>query len=523
MSVTLHDRLQFLQPVAQRGLFNQIQRGLEKEGLRVTHAGNLAQTEHPKALGSALTNPHITTDYSEALLEFITPAVSKLDDTLAFMQDLHRFSYRHLKDELIWPASMPCLLQGNESVPIAQYGHSNTGTMKTVYRNGLSYRYGRIMQAIAGLHYNFSLPEQLWPALQHLQGNTQPSQTFQSNQYFALIRNFRRYSWLLLYLFGASPAVHQSFVEGKQHALDRLDDETLYLPYATSLRMSGLGYQNNAQASLKICFNSLTNYVTTLSHAIKTPHKPYAEIGVKVDGEYRQLNSNILQIENEYYSDIRPKRVTRSGERPSQALLNRGVEYIEVRCIDLNPFEAVGITKQQARFVDTFLLFCLLEDSPHIPDDECELLDFNHHQIVNFGRQSQLPLRTPEGEISRETWSHQLFDQLQSVAELLDSGLKTPEHQDALALYRPMIDHPEQTPSAQVLAGIQAAGGFVPFALQQAQAQAEQLNNSEMDKARQALFSQLAETSLQQQADIEAADQINFDQYLANYVANLNS
>lgn len=519
MSVTIKDRLQFLQPLAQSGLFTQIQRGLEKEGLRVTQDAELAKSPHPERLGSALTHPHITTDYSEALLEFITPVSTRLDDTLDFLKDLHRFSYQNMEGELIWPASMPCRLHGNDSIPIAQYGTSNSGTMKSVYRQGLSWRYGRIMQSIAGLHYNFSMPEQLWPALQHLQKNDQPMQDFMSEQYFALIRNFRRYSWLLLYLFGASPAVDKSFVEDREHPLEELDQDTLYLPYATSLRMSGLGYQNNVQASLKICFNALDNYVTTLTHAINTPHSDYEDIGVKAEGEYRQLNTNILQIENEYYSDIRPKRVTRSGERPSQALMERGVEYIEVRCIDLNPFESTGLNKAQARFVDTFLVYCLLENSPEISDDECRMLEENHSVIVNEGRKPGLLLQTPQGNLSREAWSHQLFDQLSAVAELLDRGLDTPEHQQALDLYRQSIDQPEKTPSAQVLSAVKSAGSFLNFATEQAQHQAESLKQESLDKARQALFGQLSDSSVQQQADIEAADQISFDQFLADYMA----
>ena len=515
--------------MARRGLFTQIRRGLEKEGLRTTPQGNIAQSAHPKALGSTLTHPYITTDYSEALLEFITPVSSKLSETLDFLKDLHAFSYRNLNDEVIWPASMPCRLQGNNSIPIAQYGSSNSGTMKTVYRHGLDWRYGRIMQSIAGLHYNFSLPDQLWPALLHLKyperdaRDPQVLQDFISEQYFALIRNFRRYSWLLLYLFGASPAVDKSFVEDRDHPLENLDDDTLYLPYATSLRMSGLGYQNNVQSSLKICFNSLENYVSTLNHAIKTPYAPYEKLGVKVDGQYRQLNTNILQIENEYYSDIRPKRVAESGERPSEALLERGVEYIEVRCIDLNPFEAIGITETQARFVDTFLLFCLLENSAQISDEECAMQDENHSDIVNRGRLPGLMLQTPEGPVSREAWSHELFDRLQPVAELLDSAGDHAGHQAALDAFRPLIDQPQQTPSARVLDGIRSAGSFAAFAQQQANAQAEALSSAPISKAREALFSQLSESSIRQQSDLEDADRVDFDTFLADYMARQNA
>ncbi len=145
---------------------------------------------------------------------------------------------------------------------------------------------------------------------------------------------------------------------------------SLYLPYATSLRMSDLGYTNSAQSSLNISYNNLPDYIQGLRQAISTPSAEYASIGIKVDGEYQQLNSNILQIENEFYSTIRPKRTTQSGERPTCALKRRGVEYIEVRALDVNPFSAVGINAEQMRFLDLFLIYCLLEQSPDLSAEE---------------------------------------------------------------------------------------------------------------------------------------------------------
>jgi len=359
LSELLNRRLSLLG--ANLPLLKQCLHGIERECLRVTDEGRLAQTPHPEALGSALTNEQITTDYSESLLEFITPALADPAQVLENLDEIHRFVYTKLGSEYLWSPSMPCALPAEEDIPIAEYGSSNIGKLKHVYRKGLALRYGRTMQCIAGIHYNFSLPEALWPLLRASEGSAEEARDYQSSAYIALIRNFRRYSWLLMYLFGASPTLDKGFLRGRPHQLEELDAETLFLPYATSLRMSDLGYQSNAQAGLTPCYNNLASYTDSLRKAVGTPYPPYVEVGTHVDGEWVQLNTNILQIENEYYSNIRPKRVTYTGERPIQALTSRGVQYVEVRCLDINPFLPVGIDLTEARFLDAFLLFCALE------------------------------------------------------------------------------------------------------------------------------------------------------------------
>jgi glutamate--cysteine ligase len=294
-------------------LLAKIQRGIEKEGLRVTAQAKVVQAKHPQVLGSALTHPSITTDYSEALLEFITPVSTTITDSINYLSNLHIYTARNNAAEYIWPASMPCRLEGEESIPIAQYGHSNIGRMKHVYRQGLALRYGKTMQSIAGIHYNFSMPDDFWPLLQQLSAEQGDLRDFKSERYFGLIRNFQRHSWLLTYLFGASPVLDSSFfnspfMKNPQGILEPQGKNTLGLPYATSLRMSDLGYQSKAQASLDINYNNLEEYLDNLQAAMQTPYEDYEKLGVNVDDEYHQLNSNILQIENEYYSGIRPKR-----------------------------------------------------------------------------------------------------------------------------------------------------------------------------------------------------------------------
>ncbi|MDQ2642097.1 MAG: glutamate--cysteine ligase, partial [Pseudomonadota bacterium] len=353
-------------------------KGVEREALRVTAAGRIAHTPHPSAMGSALASAHVTTDFSEALIELVTPAFGTSWELLQYLLDLHQFVYRHLDDELLWATSMPCPLEGDADVPTARYGTSHIGQMKYVYREGLRHRYGALMQAISGVHFNYSFPAGFWQVYAAVRAERGgDTQDFRSTSYFDLLRNYRRLSWIVLYLFGASPATSRDFVGEDLDGLQPLGARTAYGPHATSLRMSDIGYRNRNQAEVSVSVNSLDHYVRDLRQAMSTLHPPYEKLGVKVDGQYRQLNANILQIENEYYSFIRPKRVARSGESPSAALLRAGVEYVEVRALDVSAFDPVGVNQNKLRFLEAFLALCLLKQSDPIDAGEQEALDAN--------------------------------------------------------------------------------------------------------------------------------------------------
>lgn len=507
----------------QLSLLGHIQRGIEKEGLRCEPDGHLSQTPHPQTLGSALTHPSITTDYSESLLEFITPVFDNAKDTLEFMQNLHQYTYQNIGDELIWPASMPCIINGEKSIPIAQYGFSNVGQLKHAYRHGLWHRYGRTMQAIAGIHYNFSMPEEIWPLMYEEQNNAQPTdeqlKDFISQKYFGLIRNFRRYSWLLNYLFGASPAVCSSFLEGKKHDLLSFKEHTLYLPYATSLRMSDLGYQNNAQSELIVCYNTLENYVDTLSKAITQPVPAYEKIGLQDEsGQYKQLTTSLLQIENEYYSDIRPKRIGNGDEKPLQALANHGVEYIEVRCTDINPFLTLGIDETHINFLDIFLTHCLMSDSPLIEQAEFKAIKFNQNASVKQGRDPELMLNKQGEEINLRQWANELLNDMKTLAATMDEAVGNTQYSDALTQQSAKVEDDSLTPSAQYLACMKEEDlEFAQLTLKLAQQRAEEMKRPLDSKLNEEMKTQ-AQQSLMQQAEIEAGDTIDFPTYLKNYL-----
>lgn len=484
-----------------------IRRGIEKEGLRVLPTGDLALTPHPVALGSALTHPHITTDYSESQIELVTSAHRGVQQCLDELTEVHQFALRTLHaqgDEMLWVSSMPCHLPTDETIPLARYGSSNVGRAKSVYRMGLGHRYGRRMQTICGIHYNWSMP-----------GVT-------SEQYFALIRNFRRHAFVLLYLFGASPALCPCFAQGRPHALQRLSEQALYLPHATSLRMGRLGYQSDAQATLAVSYNGLKGYADSLHEALTQPYPIYEAVGVRnPGGDYNQLGTSLLQIENEFYGTIRPKRVIQPGERPLHALRERGVEYVEVRLMDLDPFVAVGITADTMRLLDVFLLHCLLSDSPPDTPQEIAHLKHNQHLTAERGREPGLHLLRNGRNVPLVEWAAQVLAECAPLAAALDATHHSSDYSAALAAARTTLDHPAQTPSARVLARMASAHGndFTDFTLQQSAWARDTLLALPWSDAQQARSEAEAQASLAAQKAIEAADTQPFEEWRQQYMA----
>jgi len=502
-------------------ILRNIKRGIEKEALRITPQGKLTQSSHPGALGSALTHSWITTDYSEALMEFITPVSNTIHESLQTLENVHSFVYQNLGDEMLWTASMPCIVTGDEGIPVAQYGSSNVARMKTVYRYGLGHRYGRLMQAIAGVHYNFSMPQSYWDKTWQDAGKPGTVQDYISERYLGLIRNFRRFSWLLIYLYGASPAVCASFLRGrKDHSLVPFDEQgkSMHLPYGTALRMGDLGYNSQAQKSLQVCYNSLDNYIENLRRAIMQPHPGYSHIPCGEEGDYQQLNDSLLQIENEFYSPIRPKRVTRSGETPLNALKNAGIEYIEVRCVDVSPFCPAGLDAEQVRFLDTFLLFCLLQDSPACEDEEQVLLAANMEAVVARGRQPGLMLESRKGKISLEQWATELLNQMQHIASSLDTAWDCQTYRASLETQQAKVREPELTPSARVLREMRERElPFFHLAMGYSEQWATYYRERVLPEDVANKFAQETERSLAAQQKIEAADNMSFKEYLDNF------
>ena len=499
-------------------------RGIERESLRMQSDGFLSQQAHPQALGSALTHPHITTDYSEALMEFITPPQNSIPQALAYLRDIHSVVHQHLGEgEKLWPLSMPCMLdETDEGIPLAQYGSSNIGRFKTLYRRGLGVRYGRRMQTISGVHYNLSFPEHLFAALQQHETDEQLKalslQDYRSHRYLGLIRNFIRLTPLVMFLLGASPSVCQCFMTGREHHLLPLLRGTLYLPYATALRMGNFGYQNSAQKKLGIHYNDLSGYLDGLQKAVKTPYLPFSRLGLDDEtGEAIQINDHVLQIENEYYSLIRPKQVPQDGETPSQALANRGIGYVELRAVDVNPYSPIGIDEHTAGFLEVLALYCLLSDSPALFDAEQTIIEQNQAEVVNRGRAPNAQIQEGEVKTPIEAWGQHYVTAMQPLAALLDQSYDTQLYSNALTHMMVRLHEVDETLSAHMITDTIRHGGTWGFGSYMAQQHAHVYEQHQLSPETQAYFDAAALQSIQQQQQLEQEHSLSFTDYLAKY------
>ncbi|MDH3712727.1 MAG: glutamate--cysteine ligase [Gammaproteobacteria bacterium] len=515
-------RLAAFQQDAYARLLTQGLIGLEKENLRVAANGTIAQTPHPRALGSALTHPNVTTDYSEALIELITAPSSEVAVLLAQLDEIMRVVYAALDEEILWSTSMPCVVEGETSIPIAWYGTSNSGLMKRVYRQGLAYRYGKTMQIIAGVHFNYSFAQELWPSFTDIAGGD-ARHASKSESYMSLTRNLLRLGWLVPYLFGSSPAVCRSFFPNGQSDLEAFNGTTFYAPFATSLRLSDIGYQNNRESELgiNIDYGSLPDYIESMTEAISQPHSEYQRIGVKVGGEYRQLNANRLQIENEYYSTVRVKEIAQRLEKPTTALALRGVRYVELRSLDVSPFDPLGVCESQLRFLELLMTFCLLHDSPPLSSDERREISYNLQQTAVQGRDPDLTLCRGGTAIKLRAWAGELLQQLRGVAEIMDGASGADDYARTLTEQLERVHDSDATPSARVLQEMRDnKESFFEFAMRWSYRHQRALAEHPITAGQAAEYQRRAEQSLAEQAAMEAADDVDFDTFLKEYFAS---
>ncbi|MGH8225595.1 MAG: glutamate--cysteine ligase [Gammaproteobacteria bacterium] len=495
-------------------------RGLEREALRVTPDGRIAQTPHPEALGSALTHPSITTDFSEALPEFVTAPHESVAAALEELGEIEAFAARGIGDELLWMTSMPCFIDDPATIPVARYGSSNSGRMKHLYRIGLVHRYGAAMQVIAGVHYNYSFPEALWEPLFATRGKAATREE-RDAAWMGVVRNVQRHGWLLLYLFGASPAICPSFTDSPPRWLKPLANGSLAAPFGTSLRLSDIGYKNRSQAALTVSTNSLAAYVADLSRALAVEEPAYAAIGLRDGDEWRQLSTGILQIENEYYGLVRPKNRPRHSERPTATLTREGVRYVEVRALDIDPATPLGISAETMNFLELFLWFCLLAPSPALDATDHMEIAYNHRNVAVRGREPSLKLRRAGGCATLADWGREIIEALAPLAAQLDRGLADRPYAQALAIAAERVDDPQSTPSARVLEEIRAMpSGFMAWALERARRHTETLRTMPLAGETLERLAGLARESLAAQQDLEAKEKEPFETYLARYYAS---
>jgi len=414
--VDFHNRLINLK---QQSFFTNlvIERGIEKESLRVNKEGFISAQSHPKGLGSSFTNPSITTDFAEALIEIVTPVYTDINQLYKKLESLHVFINKNLENnETLWPYSMPPKIKTESEINIANYGDTNMGKLKHIYRKGLAIRYGKTMQCVSGIHYNFSLSDE---SLKKILGIS--NQEDKSKAYLGLIRNFKRLFWFVLLEFGNSAVVDKTFVSRRNNDLEELNASDLFQKDATSLRMSDIGYQSQAQKNLDFKYNDLASFLDELKTGIIMPHPEFQKLGLQDEnGKYQQISDGILQIENELYDCIRPKRAGKSGQRPYQLLKDQGIQYVEVRGIDLNPSNLLGITEDQIRVLDMLLIYCIVNDSPEMTDEEKLIIEKTDITTIKYGREGSSKINYRNSEVPISQARDHLVENLLLLANEMD-------------------------------------------------------------------------------------------------------
>ena len=491
-----------------KGFFKKIKilRGIERESLRVDKNGNISQKNHPQNLGSPLTNKDITTDFAEALLELVTPTFESPEELFAYLNLLHKFVYSEIGEEILWNFSMPCAFKNEKEIRIAEYGNSNNGMLKHIYRKGLRLRYGSIMQCVSGIHYNFSLTKDSWKIL-----DKNSDQDYINEKYLGAIRNIKRNFWFILEQFGASPLMHKSYLYEREHSLKKYNSNDLFLPYATSLRMSNVGYQSNIQDSLKISYNNLDEFINTLIKGIKTPIKKFKDIGMFDNaGIAQQISMGILQIENELYDIVRPKRSGPSGSRPSTLLKTEGIEYLELRGIDINPFIPEGIDINKIKLLDTYIIHSLVSESPYMSDEEIKEIKTNQKTMVSEGRLKNTML-SKNGDLVSLTELRKIFlSELEQTAKALD------EYFDGYldSFYSEMSK--SELPSEKILSDMEAEGfEFQNYGLIQSKKIADEFKSSDVSDF--STMTYMAKTSIENLKNLEESSSMDINKYVELY------
>lgn len=367
--------------------------GVEREGLRVDLKGNLSEKKHPKVFGDKLSNPYITTDFSESQVELITPTFNSLEEVYNFLNSLYNITVLELEDEYLWPQSMPCNIPEDEHIPIADFSDEELGGNAREYREKLHKKYGGKKQLISGIHYNFSFNEKI---IKHLYNNEKSNESyseFRDKTYLKVVRNYLRYRWLLIYILGGTAIIHESYAKECVKKLEEISTGSFTSEGALSYRNSECGYKNHVD--LFPDYSNIKDYVGS----IKT-----------------FINDGIIESHKELYSQIRLK--ARDNNDFLNSLLKYGVDYLEIRSTDINPFDKAGISLEDLKFINIFTIFLLTEDEISYSAWQEEAL-YNQNTIARFGQQNVM-LRKNGDQIFREKWALSILNKIENINKELD-------------------------------------------------------------------------------------------------------
>ncbi|NCE78178.1 bifunctional glutamate--cysteine ligase GshA/glutathione synthetase GshB [Turicibacter sp. TS3] len=395
--------------------------GIEREGLRVTQEGKLADTPHPEVFGDKLKNPFITTDFSESQIEMITPVCQTINQVHRSLASLYHQTIKGLqRKEYLWPQSMPCLLEEKQVVAIAHFTSDEEGRALMAYRKLLLDKYGAKKQLISGIHYNFSFSETLLKKLFLERGASQSYQLFKDQVYLKIVRQYLRYRWLLIYFLGASPVIDTSYLSECKAPLKQIARDSFSYEGAISFRNSSDGYQN--KVPIYVDYKDVKSYVRSLQ---------------------TYIDKQTLFSYKEFYSPVRLK--ARNPQRFMDSLKQEGISYLEIRSIDLNPFEPLGISKTDLQFIHLFILFLLESEEVEVENWQQEA-NFNAEQIAREGRCSSLRLKRRDEEVLMTEWALEILNKMKQINDTF--GL----YQEAMMDQKVnQLRYPEETISGKMV------------------------------------------------------------------------
>lgn len=369
--------------------------GLERETLRVDGEGKLALTKHPEVFECKISHPYITTDFSESQIELITPILNTLEELYSFVNSLYDITVLELKDEYLWPQSMPCSIPEDDLIPIADYGKCKSGEVASNYRKKLLKKYGGKKQLISGIHYNFSFNEELIKDLYKKIGNGETYRDFKDSIYLKIVRNYLRYRWLLIYLLGGTTTMHETFGEKCVIDLDKISKDGFSNNGAVSYRNSECGYKN--PIDLYPNYNSVKEYVESV---------------------YKFIDDKLIDNHKELYTQIRLK--AKDNDRFLESLLEDGINYVEMRSIDINPFSKAGISLDDLNFINLLTIYFLIKDESSYEKWQEEAQ--NNQNIISIYGQMDVALFRDGETITKNNWALDILNEMKEMNSKLSLG-----------------------------------------------------------------------------------------------------
>lgn len=403
--------------------------GLEKENIRINKQGEIANTPHPNEFGIRTEHTYLTTDFAEAQIELITPICNSTKEAHQFMMMLHHLVSLELHDEYLWPYSQPPVLPKNvNEIQIAQFEYGDA----TPYREYLSQKYGKYHQLLSGVHFNFSFTNELLLNLYQASNQSLSFQDFINNIYLKIARFYLKHAWLIIYLTGTGYITHNSYQDNQTPlGLKPLSSDSKYIPFASSKRTGKYGYQNKPKFS--ISYNSLNEYIDDLENAIQR---------------------NDIESIREFYTQVRLKTLPKSNKLSD--LKKQGIQYLEIRTLDLDPSSEEGISIDSLNFLHLFLIYGLIKEGDELKttEDYSEAYQ-NQIKVSDNANIHEIYLENNKKQKTLHQWGSEILNEMESMFKNLKFN---EDYIKLITMFRNKLENPRHLTRYKLIENIKEKG-----------------------------------------------------------------